>query len=106
MSHRITTEAKITNPELFKDIAAKEGFQLSTNGPTRARVSKFHHTMDVDYTTGNLSGDSDHMDDFNPLVRAYTIANYRWELQRAGHQVLNEETDHEGNLVITFQTHG
>jgi hypothetical protein len=105
MSHRVTTETKITDRETAITAFKKANVFFTENkGSFDIKCGRTNGVLDL--ATGKITGDSDHWNakDFDGLKQAYAVEVYVNELRRQGASVQNTTVDTEGNIVIVYQT--
>lgn len=104
MSHRVTTQTKITNKKIAIEALKLAGWSYSessnkirvTSGPMNRSV--------IDLSTGNVVGDSDwhSQKELGALRRHYSEAQIREEAIKSGHTVESREVLQNGDIRLVM----
>lgn len=100
MSHRITTETEMKDPDIVRDICDKAGYSFTRTGDVITFTTGPLARATLDLTSGVITGDSDHhRGSLGSLRQAYAETKYIREITRQGGRVDNREVV-DGKIVL------
>jgi len=105
MSHRITTQTKITNKKLALQAVKTAGWRYTESGGTLRIQSGPMNGASVNTTTGEVTGDTDYhrSNALQSLNKFYSEALVRAETAMQGGQILERTVAKNQDIVLIAQ---
>lgn len=102
MSHRITTQTKVTDREIAEAALNKAGWAFRTSGNSISIQGGPLNRATIDLATGKISGDTDwhSSDTLGSLNRYYGEAMVEKQVMESGGYIEGERIETEDSIIL------